>query len=210
MEFNSPQFSAAPGKVVWIGDTSKSFAQQSATGGATGELFCQPDCVRRPLPSSSTICEFSRGQLLVTDAVPGLSIVTPDHGCWSNVAFQFRRSDAVGVATGRLLIFEQSSAADAPEVPDFSAYEAVLSDEGQWWCFPPELVLRPATCYCLLAESVMPFAIGSGAPAGQMLAADAPGRPFQSLSGFAPLFCLRGTPIQPLPITWLRDSVAAV
>ena len=114
------------------------------------------------------------------------------------------------MATGRLLIFEQSSAADAPEVRDFSAYEAVLSDEGQWWCFPPELVLRPATCYCLLAESVMPFAIGSGAPAGQMLAADAPGRPFHSLSGFAPLFCLRGTSIQPLPITWLRDSVAAV
>lgn len=210
MEFSSPRFPTIPGKVAWLGDASRSFGQQSAAGGPSADSSGRPVCVRGRLPSSSTICQFSRGQLLVTDAVPGVSIVTPDHGCWADVAFQFRRADAVGVAAGRLLIFEQSYVGNSQEVPGGSGFQAVLSDDHDWWYFPPELVLRPATTYCLLAQTPMSFAIGCGASAGQMLAADAPGRPFQQLSGFSPLFCLRGTPLQPLPITSLNDSVTAV
>lgn len=201
--FFSQQFPTPPAKLVWLGDSSRSFVQQAAAGGHSA-------CVRRGPPSSSTICQFSKGQLLVTDAVPGLLIVTPDHGCWSDVSFQFQRTNAVGVATGRLLIFESFCAPNSHEVSYFSQCEAVLSEDREWWRFPSELVLRPATSYCLLAESVMPFAIGSGAAGAQMLAAESPGRPYKPLSGFAPLFCLRGTPVEPLPITWLKDSAAAV
>ena len=81
-------------------------------------------------------------------------------------------------------------------------------DAGQsWWQFPAEFVLRPAMCYWLLAESVMPFAIGCGSVASQLLAAEGPGQQFRSFSGFSPLFCLRGTPLQPVPESSQQDLV---
>ena len=45
------------------------------------------------------------------------------------------------------------------------------------------------------------------AVASQLLAAEGPGQQFRSFSGFSPLFCLRGTPLQPVPASSQQDLV---
>ena len=135
------------------------------------------------LPASCTIRQFSQSQLVVNDAVPGISLVTPDCSCWSDVAFQFRVGLQQGVAQGRLLVFQHSAAIDGPLTAAAPVCVAELDAGQSWWQFPAEFVLRPAMCYWLLAESVMPFAIGCGSVASQLLAAEGPGQQFRSFSG---------------------------
>jgi len=159
------------------------------------------------LPASCTIRQFSQSQLVVNDAVPGISLVTPDCSCWSDVAFQFRVGPQQGVAQGRLLVFQHSAAIDGPLTAAAPVCVAELDAGQSWWQFPAEFVLRPAMYYWLLAESVMPFAIGCGSVASQLLAAEGPGQQFRSFSGFSPLFCLRGTPLQPVPESSQQDLV---
>jgi hypothetical protein len=197
-----PRFSFPAGRLVWKGDSSRSFRALSAAGVSVPDAGGAGGCVRRQVPASGTILEFSRRQLLVPDAVPGVALVAAGDTAWSDVAFQFRTTAEGSIASGRLAIFASSDNFAGPDYAAQPAYVASVSAAGDWWHFPTDFVLRPAVCYWLLAEVAMPFGIGCGATAAELLAADAPGQEFSPLSGFSPLFCLRGTPLQSLPITW--------
>lgn len=199
-----PKFPVPASRLIWKGDSGRSFRELSAAAAPRSGESGVAGCVWRQPPASGTVVEFCSGQLLVMDAVPGLAVVTPGHIAWSDVAFQFRSTAEASVASGRLLIF--ASSGNFAELD--TAFVAAVSAVGGWWHFPGDFVLQPATCYWLLAEVSMQFGIGCGATAAELLAADAPGQEFSQLSGFSPLFCLRGTPLQPLPITWSRGAGA--
>jgi len=203
-----PKFPVPASRLIWKGDSSRSFRELSAAAASRSGENGTSGCVWRQPPASGTVMQFSRPQLLVMDAVPGLAVVTPDDIAWSDVAFQFRATPEASVASGRLLIFASSGNSAGLDTALQPAFVAAVSAAGGWWRFPGDFVLRPATCYWLLAEVSMQFGIGCGATAAELLAADAPGREFSQLSGFSPLFCLRGTPLQPLPITWSRGAGA--
>ncbi len=197
------------GRLVWLGNSLRGFEELvaehrhrnsgSPTRGDSRSVSASP--------ASCTIRQFSQSQLVVNDAIPGISLVTPDHSCWSDVAFQFRVGRQQGVAQGRLFVFQHRGEIDG--LPSAAAPVCVAElDAGQsWWQFPAEFVLRPAMWYWFLAETAMPFAIGCGSVASQLLAAEGPGQQFRSFSGFSPLFCLRGTPLQPVPESSQRDVV---